>query len=71
MLIADDGKSLQVVSFNRSPASYGEGEWEIRGVPVPKLDANGDPILDEKGKQVLITDKTRQRDHWLRQRAKK
>ncbi len=44
---------------------------ENRGTPIQKLVVNGDPILDEKGKPVLITDKTRPRDHWLKQHAKK
>ncbi len=67
----DRANVMRLMSWHRSPASYGEGEWEIRGMPIPMLDANGDPILDENGTPVLITDKTRQRDQWLRQRAKK
>ena len=67
----DQAKAFRLMSWHRSPASYGEGEWEIRGMPIPKLDANGNPVLDENGKPVQITDKTRRRDYWLEQHAKK
>ena len=67
----DQNKVFRLVSWHRSPASYGEGEWEIRGMPTPELDETGTPVLDGNGKPVLITDKTRQKDYWRRQHAKK
>ena len=29
MRLADDGESLQVVSFNRAPEAYGIRQWEV------------------------------------------
>lgn len=70
-LYDDQAGKFRLISWHRSPASYGEGEWEIRGMPKPIVDENGNPVLNENGKQKEETDKARQIEYWLGQRNKK
>jgi hypothetical protein len=52
----DQTGKFRLMSWHRASASYGEGEWEIRGRPQTVMDENGNPEVE--------TDKTRKENHY-------
>ena len=58
----DEAGRFRLMSWHRSLASYGEGEWELWGRPKK--------IIRKDGKVETETDKTRKRDYYKRKHEK-
>ena len=58
----DEASQFRLMSRHRSPASYGEGEWELWERPKE--------IIRKDGEVETETDKTRKRDYYKRKHEK-